>query len=37
VVAIAAAVSVGLLMDGGDDAVRKMRKWLARRQEGTRP
>jgi predicted branched-subunit amino acid permease len=31
VVAIAAAVSVGLMMDGGDDASRKMRRWLARR------
>ena len=31
VVAIAAAVSVGLMMDGGGDAGRKMRKWLARR------
>jgi predicted branched-subunit amino acid permease len=33
VVAIAAAVSVGLMMDGGGDAGRKLRKCLARRPE----
>ena len=31
VVAIAAAVAVGLMMDGGDDAARRLRQWLAPR------
>jgi predicted branched-subunit amino acid permease len=33
VVAIAAAVAVGLMMDGGDDAGRKLRLWLSPRSD----
>jgi predicted branched-subunit amino acid permease len=37
VVAIAAAVCIGLLMDGGDDAGRRLRGWLARRPPADLP